>query len=102
MLLRIVENDTFRDIPVKEGEMFLLPGTYSKFPLDYADTGRKHAPQPRQIQRYHRSSYGTTTTGGISRSPAMVLYQGKPFLAHNHPRGGLSLLGSRDTTETDH
>jgi 3-hydroxyanthranilate 3,4-dioxygenase len=27
MLLRIVEDDTtFRDIPIKEGEMFLLPG----------------------------------------------------------------------------
>lgn len=31
MLLRVIENDTFRDIPIKEGEMFLLPGTYSEF-----------------------------------------------------------------------
>lgn len=27
MLLKIVTNDTFQDIPIKEGEMFLLPGT---------------------------------------------------------------------------
>lgn len=26
MLLRIVENERFRDVQIKEGEMFLLPG----------------------------------------------------------------------------
>jgi 3-hydroxyanthranilate 3,4-dioxygenase len=26
MLLRIVENEKFRDVEIKEGEMFLLPG----------------------------------------------------------------------------
>jgi 3-hydroxyanthranilate 3,4-dioxygenase len=31
MLLRIIEDDTFRDISIKEGEMFLLPGTYPRF-----------------------------------------------------------------------
>lgn len=29
MLLRIVENDAFRDVHIKEGEMFLLPGMNS-------------------------------------------------------------------------
>lgn len=28
MLLRIVENDAFRDVHIKQGEMFMLPGTY--------------------------------------------------------------------------
>lgn len=70
----------------------------SQVPVDHPDICRKHTPQPRPIQRYHRSSDGTTTTGGISRSTAMVLYQGKSSLAYNHPRGGLSLLRPRDTT----
>lgn len=32
MLLRVVDDGIFEDIPIKEGEMFLLPGTYSKLP----------------------------------------------------------------------
>lgn len=27
MLLRVVDDETFRDIPIREGETFLLPGT---------------------------------------------------------------------------
>ena len=29
MLLRVVDDGNFRDIAIKEGEMFLLPGTYA-------------------------------------------------------------------------
>ena len=29
MLLRIVENGAFRDVHIKEGEMFLLPGMFT-------------------------------------------------------------------------
>ena len=30
MLLRVVDDGAFRDIEIKEGEMFLLPGTYAR------------------------------------------------------------------------
>jgi hypothetical protein len=30
MLLRVVDDGNFRDIAIKEGEMFLLPGTYAR------------------------------------------------------------------------
>ena len=30
MLLRVVDDSNFRDIAIKEGEMFLLPGTYAR------------------------------------------------------------------------
>jgi 3-hydroxyanthranilate 3,4-dioxygenase len=31
MLLRVVDDGNFRDIAIKEGEMFLLPGTHARF-----------------------------------------------------------------------
>nr|A1C874.2 RecName: Full=3-hydroxyanthranilate 3,4-dioxygenase 2; AltName: Full=3-hydroxyanthranilate oxygenase 2; Short=3-HAO-2; AltName: Full=3-hydroxyanthranilic acid dioxygenase 2; Short=HAD-2; AltName: Full=Biosynthesis of nicotinic acid protein 1-2 [Aspergillus clavatus NRRL 1] len=38
MLLRVVENNAFRDIPIKEGEMFLLPGNTPHNPVRFKDT----------------------------------------------------------------
>lgn len=38
MLLRLVDGETFRDMPIKEGEMFLLPSNTPHNPVRFADT----------------------------------------------------------------
>ncbi|KZV62050.1 3-hydroxyanthranilic acid dioxygenase [Peniophora sp. CONT] len=38
MLLRVVDDGEFRDIPIKEGEMFLLPGNVPHNPVRFPNT----------------------------------------------------------------
>lgn len=38
MLLRVIENDRFRNIEIHEGDTFLLPGNTPHSPIRFADT----------------------------------------------------------------
>lgn len=55
MLLKVVEEDkSFRDIPIREGEMFLLPPNTPHNPVRFADTVGIVLEQPRPADSQDR------------------------------------------------
>jgi 3-hydroxyanthranilate 3,4-dioxygenase len=47
MLLKIIDKDAFRDVPIKEGEIFLLPPNVPHNPVRFANTVGVVIEQPR-------------------------------------------------------
>lgn len=55
MLLRTVDGGNFRDVPIEEGEMFLLPGQPHRrtlsFPVSYLPS--QYSSQPCPVPKYN-------------------------------------------------
>lgn len=54
MLLRVIDEGSFRDLPIREGEMFLLPPNIPHNPIRFADTVGIVIEQPRPTQSIDR------------------------------------------------
>ena len=66
MLLKVVEDDKqFRDIPIREGEMFLLPPNTPHNPVRFADTVGIVLEQPRPAQSQDRLRWYCQKCGEI-------------------------------------
>lgn len=66
MLLRIVDDTEFRDVPIKEGEMFLLPRKPNILPVAWRANVTlppvsKHTTQPGAVRRYNRYRHRDAT-----------------------------------------
>lgn len=66
MLLKVVEdNQKFRDIPIREGEMFLLPPNTPHNPVRFADTVGIVLEQPRPAKSQDRLRWYCQNCGEV-------------------------------------
>ena len=75
MLLRVVDDGIFRDIEIKQSQMFLLPGAFARFmhgashtdTISSTPTTRQYPPQSRSLCGHSRNRDRESATGNIYR-----------------------------------
>lgn len=83
MYLRIVENGKFKEIEIKEGELFLLPGTYAA-PHCPILTQPTRCTRPSASPTRSASSWSVRAKSQVRRPPA---YSRRTLLVLPQPRG---------------
>ena len=70
MLLKVVDEGNFRDMPIHEGEMFLLPPNIPHNPVRFADTVGIVLEQPRPAKSQDRLRWYCQSCGEIVHEAA--------------------------------